>query len=210
MDEKQNRVGKARKVPLYGGAGPGTRHETILSRLTRAFFFQCRGVELRNGVIVGLSLPDYNLTGTLPSASLARLESLTSLWLQDNDLQGALPPDIGGYGSLPNLKILSVENNEHLGGVISRDFLNTCEECNISGCAPQWAPEPMKTPFLCGASFCSEDIGDIFCHGPKKATERLQAKTATHKEPSRPHPTILPHQAWSALHRQLGHKRQQH
>jgi hypothetical protein len=131
-------------------------------------------VELRNGVIVGLSLPDYNLTGTLPSASLARLESLTSLWLQDNDLQGALPPDIGGYGSLPNLKILSVENNEHLGGVISRDFLNTCEECNISGCAPQWAPEPMKTPFLCGASFCSEDIGDIFCHGPKKATERLQ------------------------------------
>jgi hypothetical protein len=77
--------------------------------------------------------------------------------LGGNDLHGFLPAHIGSPSCLPNLKALSVYNNENLGGVIDRGFLMRGEVCEAFGC--HWS---MRLPFISGASLSSADLSSIY------------------------------------------------
>jgi hypothetical protein len=66
-------------------------------------------------------------TGTLPP-SLAKLDTLESLWLASNEnLGGFLPAHMGSGSCLPSLKMLNVQGNTQLGGVIDARFFDNCK-----------------------------------------------------------------------------------
>ena len=65
------------------------------------------------GTVIGLSLPDNGLKGTLP-VQLSLLTGLTALTLQDNQLTGEIPVELG---LLPGLNRLDLGNNNLTGGI---------------------------------------------------------------------------------------------
>jgi hypothetical protein len=111
------------------------------------------------------------ITGTIP-ASFARLDTLVILRLSYNKLAGTLPPHIGSDNCLPSLKTLLVHQNPDLGGELDPAFLALSDICDVTGCDRQ----RMRTPFLSGVSFSSQDIGLVFAHAPQDVLEpsRLQ------------------------------------
>ncbi|EPS61889.1 hypothetical protein M569_12898, partial [Genlisea aurea] len=66
-----------------------------------------------NGFVVGISLENKSLSGTI-SPSLALLTNLSSLLLPSNNLSGILPPELA---ACVNLRVLNVSNNSLSGGV---------------------------------------------------------------------------------------------
>jgi hypothetical protein len=127
------------------------------------------------GKLVFMGLGECNLTGMLPS-SLAKLDTLVELdFGRHNNLQGFLPAHMGSASCLPSLKVLNVQKNKHLGGVIDARFLSNSIGCDTSGCHPH-----MQFPFLSGVSLSSYDIQGIFKLAPKTAVseERAQGKVA--------------------------------
>ncbi len=65
------------------------------------------------GHVVGLRLPDNQLSGSLPP-ELGKLGSLDFLYLHGNQLAGPIPPELGG---LVALRILSLHGNELSGSL---------------------------------------------------------------------------------------------
>ena len=63
--------------------------------------------------VTGLSLPQNNLTGTLP-AEIGRLTSLSWLDLKANALTGPIPPELG---RLTSLELLSLWDNDLIGPI---------------------------------------------------------------------------------------------
>ena len=66
----------------------------------------------------------------------------------------------------PSLKVLRVEDNPNLAGVISKQLILQCDNIIHSGCKPPWDAHGgkkntdwMQGPFIVGASFASEDLG---------------------------------------------------
>jgi hypothetical protein len=99
-----------------------------------------------------------NLVGAVP-ASLAKLDTLMGLYLDDNSLEGSLPCFIGSKYCLPNLKRLVVRGNKDLGGDVSATFLASCEGYDGTGSC-------VRTPYLTGCSLSSEDIVRILSYAP--------------------------------------------
>jgi len=77
------------------------------------------GVNVENGKIVGLNLPDNNLNGELPF-ELGELSNLKILSLGKNELHGNLPDSLYKMASL---KILLLNNNK-LSGNLSTEIIN--------------------------------------------------------------------------------------
>lgn len=71
------------------------------------------GVTCTAGKISGLTLPDNNLTGTIPP-TINALQGLTTLVLSSNRLGGGLPSTIG---NLKNLSILKIDHNNLTGAI---------------------------------------------------------------------------------------------
>jgi hypothetical protein len=61
------------------------------------------GLEVKDGKLVWIDMRCCNLTGTIPPC-IARLDTLTELWLGGNKLSGSLPANIGTPSCLPSLK----------------------------------------------------------------------------------------------------------
>ncbi len=55
--------------------------------------------------VLGLSLDDNGLKGTLPAAALLKLPGLQTLELEGNSLSGALPKDLGRMANLRSLRL---------------------------------------------------------------------------------------------------------
>ena len=73
-----------------------------------------RGVSTNSaGFVTGLSLPDNNLSGTLPP-ELGDLTQLRQLDLDDNQLTGSIPPELG---DLPQLRRLVLGANQLTGSI---------------------------------------------------------------------------------------------
>ena len=140
---------------------------------------QVDGITVENEELLSIVLWNCNLHGQLPP-SIAELSELRVLYLPDNNLGGALPAHIGSASVLPNLRVLRVEGNEHLGGTVDREFLSRCDECNVTKCQPNWSDNPMLNPFLSGVSLSSNDIAQIFCFSPKQVVgvDRIQGTVA--------------------------------
>ena len=68
-----------------------------------------------SGRVVGLSLNDNGLNGTIPN-ELGSLASLESLRLYQNQLSGEIPPELG---NLANLRELDLFSNQLSGGIPS-------------------------------------------------------------------------------------------
>lgn len=77
------------------------------------------GVVCTAANVTSLSLPDNNLTGTLPT-ELGNLTSLTTLDLSENSISGTIPPQIGRLASLTSLNLSS----NQLDGVIPQTIGN--------------------------------------------------------------------------------------
>lgn len=67
----------------------------------------------QNQVVVSISLPQCNLSGTV-SPALSNLKGLQRLTLSNNHLTGGIP---SGLTTLPNLQVLDVRNNRLTGKV---------------------------------------------------------------------------------------------
>jgi RHS repeat-associated protein len=100
---------------LYNSTnGPDWRNKTNwLNGSTSKDFADWFGVEVVNGDIYALKLPNNNLNGNLPKA-LYELSQLHSLDLGFNNLNEAIDPGISALGSLEELKL----NNNYLSGII--------------------------------------------------------------------------------------------
>ena len=84
------------------------------------------------GNIVEIELRGNNLTGEIPKI-LVLFNSLHSLWLDNNQLEGPLPVDV--FRSMPNLKFLYAQYN-NFSGPIPNDLLETdnLRKCSTSAC----------------------------------------------------------------------------
>ena len=96
------------------------------------------GVTVENGVVTKLELEDNNLTGTLPS-EIGNLTRLGVLTLQSNSLSGEIPEEIGNLTSLWSLDIagnsLSGEIPSEIANLTSLMFL-TLSFNSLSGSIP--------------------------------------------------------------------------
>lgn len=71
------------------------------------------GVGASGGRVTGLSLGNNQLAGAIPP-ELGKLQALTTLQLSDNTLAGAIPPELG---ELPNLTSLWLQGNQLTGPI---------------------------------------------------------------------------------------------
>ena len=71
------------------------------------------GVTVHNGRVTSLLLDNNQLTGSIP-AELGGLANLQLLWLQDNQLMGSIPAELG---DLANLQNLYLNRNQLTGSV---------------------------------------------------------------------------------------------
>ena len=74
------------------------------------------GVTVENDRVTSLKLQDRGLLGTIPD--LSQLDQLESLWLQNNNLSGEIPPSIGQLQALTSLRLFS----NQLNGEIPAEF----------------------------------------------------------------------------------------
>ncbi|MBO1351939.1 MAG: leucine-rich repeat domain-containing protein [Hormoscilla sp. GUM202] len=72
---------------------------------------QWHGLTVEGKRVTGINLDDNNLSGTLPS-ELGDLSNLQHLWLNNNSLSGTLPSELG---SLTNLQVLHLDNDDLSG-----------------------------------------------------------------------------------------------
>eukprot|EP00935_MAST-01C_sp_MAST-1C-sp1_P002211 g2211.t1 len=138
------------------------------------------GIDRSTGRVTWLRLPNKALEGDLP-ACIGRLDALTDLVLNGNQLTGDLPPNMGTEGCLPKLRILDVNNNKALGGEI-------CAELMSSGADLYFftSGRRIRTPFLVATSLPSESINMLFWSAGQEGRafygmtsgERMQPKVA--------------------------------
>ena len=108
--------GRAALVALYN-ATDGDNWYDNTNWLSDAPLGEWYGVDTNdNGRVVELELDDNNLTGELPT-ELGNLTNLEDLELSDNDLAGQIPPE---FGRLSNLDDLNLYTNQ-LTGTIPRN-----------------------------------------------------------------------------------------
>ena len=100
-------------VALYHSTG-GANWDANANWLSDRPIAEWHGVSTdSNGRVIRLALQDNNLTGTLP-AELGGLSNLTELVLYNNHLTGEIPPELGG---LSNLTALSLYANQLTGEI---------------------------------------------------------------------------------------------
>ena len=110
--QAQTEAERAALVALYDATGGDnwTNNENWKSQEPVGDWY---GVTVRDSVVTELNLEDNNLTGTLPS-EIGDLTSLELLDLFDNDLTSSIPAEIG---NLTNLESLWLENNSLTGEI---------------------------------------------------------------------------------------------
>lgn len=84
------------------------------------------GLQVENGDVVGINLPDNNLEGTL-SSRLNLLKRLSQISLANNHLKGSIPVQ---WESLENLTQIDLANN-HLDGLLPTAFRNSLLQLKI-------------------------------------------------------------------------------
>ena len=99
-------------VALYNATG-GDNWTTQTNWLTDNPLDTWHGVTVENGRVTGISLPDNNLNGVIPTA-LGNLTVLDSLRLDNNALSGSIPNEVG---RLVNLRTLSLQQNPLSGAM---------------------------------------------------------------------------------------------
>lgn len=126
-------------VDIYNATnGASWTKKWNLSQPLKSWF----GVELKEGIqgirVTSLKLQNNNLDGKLP-ASISNLAYIENLWLNDNKIIGELPSD---FGNLQNLIFLYLYNNS-LSGVIPESLGNATsisrlylQNNNFSGTIP--------------------------------------------------------------------------
>jgi Leucine-rich repeat (LRR) protein len=98
--------------------------------LTQTAFFWEGVIISSQGRVLGIVLDDNNLNGTIPS-EIGDLSALIGLVLSDNELEGEIPAEIG---NLSSLEALTLQGNE-LSGAIPPEIsgLASLEEMNLAG-----------------------------------------------------------------------------
>ncbi|MBD1911721.1 MULTISPECIES: DUF4347 domain-containing protein [unclassified Leptolyngbya] len=98
-----------------------------------------RGVTVTGDRVVALSLPNNNLSGTIPP-ELGNLSNLTSISFGFNHLSGTIPPELGNLSKLTNLALrgnqLSGSIPPALGNLINLSNLGLREN-QLSGSIPE-------------------------------------------------------------------------
>uniref|UniRef100_A0A7S4F686 TIR domain-containing protein n=2 Tax=Chrysotila carterae TaxID=13221 RepID=A0A7S4F686_CHRCT len=98
-----------------GGEGCWQRRHGWLSSLPEG---EWEGITVRDGHVVGISLPDNGLCGQLPEGSaLAALEFVSAVNLRENYISGSLPAS--AFGSYGRMVSFDIARNELRGGVPS-------------------------------------------------------------------------------------------
>ncbi len=99
---------------------------------------QWRGLIFAGGALVGLRLPQHNLTGKIPP-EIGNLAGLRLLELQSNNLSGSIPPELGDLSTLSSLSLsdnrLSGSIPSELGDLSTLSSLNLYDN-NLSGSIP--------------------------------------------------------------------------
>ena len=104
---------RAALMALYNATN-GTQWHVRRNWTTTGSIRDWRGVSTNSaGFVTGLSLPDNNLSGTLPP-ELGDLTELRQLDLDDNQLTGSIPPELG---DLPQLRRLVLGGNQLTGSI---------------------------------------------------------------------------------------------
>ena len=104
---------RAALMALYNATN-GTQWHGRRNWTTTGSIRDWRGVSTNSaGFVTGLSLPDNNLSGTLPP-ELGDLTELRQLDLDDNQLTGSIPPELG---DLPQLRRLVLGGNQLTGSI---------------------------------------------------------------------------------------------
>ena len=113
MPQDPSAVDRAALVAFYNATGEANWTNNT-NWLTNAPVGQWYGVTTDdNGRVTNLDLNDNQLSGTIPP-QLGNLANLRSLSLRDNQLSGEIPPEVG---SLANLEWLRLNNNQLTGEI---------------------------------------------------------------------------------------------
>ena len=106
-------VSEREALQIFYKALGGAHWDRTDAWLTDAPLEDWYGVDVVGGDLVGLRLPDNNLTGELPDV-LAELERLNHLDLRWNAIAGAIPASVGEMGAL---RTLLLTGNDLTGAV---------------------------------------------------------------------------------------------
>ncbi len=112
-------------------AAPLLTDTTGLNWETTRIISAWNGITLTMTRVTGLSLPNRNLTGTIP-AELGNLSALTTLNLYSNTLTGTIPASLANLST--TLQYLRLHSNQLRGQITpSLNVLTNLEEFTISG-----------------------------------------------------------------------------
>ena len=114
-----------------------------------------------SGRVVGLDLPQNELSGTIPS-ELGRLTNLRWLSLYGNQLSGEIPPELGNLATLESLEL----SNNQLSGKIPPQLSNLINlrvlwlyNNRLEGCIPGGLTKVVRNDlFRLGLPFCSVPV----------------------------------------------------
>ena len=129
MPQVESAADREALVALYNATG-GANWTNNTNWLTNAPIGQWHGVTTEgNGRVTNLDLNDNQLSGTIPT-QLGSLANLKELWLSENQLTGEIPPELG---SLTNLMVLDLDDNDLTGTMPTQlgDLINL-EELHLT------------------------------------------------------------------------------
>jgi hypothetical protein len=119
-------------------------------------------LEWHDDALLFLCLAESRLSGVLPDI-FDVFSNLIVLMLASNALTGCLPTHWP-----VSLKVLLVNDNPELAGVITKDLIVQCDSIVYTGCKQRWECTKeqqmagtgwMQGPFIVGVTFASENIG---------------------------------------------------
>jgi len=119
-------------VTLYNETGGSDWKDSSgwLSDSTPCTWF---GVTCSGGSVIGLNLPDNNLSGSIPP-ELGSLSNLESLSLVGNSLSGPIPPELGDLANLRALALSRCEWPSQLSGSIPPQLGNLTKLVELELC----------------------------------------------------------------------------
>ena len=103
-----------------------------------------RGASADQGEVSGLSLDDNNLVGTLPP-ELGGLDELFGLVLRYNELSGPIPAELSKFDGLRDL-FLADNPGSTAGCLPELGYAGRLEYLSVNGTRPLPAPCPLPSP----------------------------------------------------------------